>query len=100
MQRIARHLARQGSAGAQLGEQAGGVFHRGGGRAVQPFERVQSARAHGVEQEGHRRQVGTRDFGSIVGRTPDEILQRIQANGAARARCVRRGPRAGWRKPG
>ena len=47
------------------------------------------------EQQSRGRQIGARDLGRVVRRAAHEIFERVEADGAARDRCVRRGP-ARW----
>ena len=89
MQRVARDFLPERTIGAELMEQIFGVFYGGGRRSVEPFQGIKAADAGGLQEQSGGGEIFASDFRRVLGRTANEIVERVKADRAARAGASR-----------
>jgi hypothetical protein len=77
---IARHLAGEVRGGGELRQERLSVSHGGGGRRVEPGD---VGAAHRAELEHHGSEIRAGDLGEVLGRAADEVVEWVEADGAA-----------------
>ena len=88
MQRRARHFPGGAAGSAKLAQQLLRLLDGGGGRSVQPIERTEIG-IHGLQEQRRGGQVFAQNLRHVLRRPADEILLRVEANGASGAGASR-----------